>query len=253
MINPMKKYLQKGGSIVDYLKSKGLDSSKTARKILAQERGLIGNFSAQDNLALLDKLQNSSDNRTMSMQFQDTQDVGPDGKAITVRTLNPVLQTNPENNIEEIIPNTPIPLSVRNPAIKGIKKQVQIIPQTTKNIDDDIYAKDATNRLNMYRNNGYSTMGSKTLPEVIINSYSKKIPDYSRTNKNNLGFWDSMKKGSTEQIDFNALRNINTAVKTGKGMVITSRGERKEFSSLTEGEKNKLRNELNSYKNSYKF
>lgn len=52
----------KGYSVVDYLNSVGLDSSKAARKQLAQELGIQNyDYSAGKNLELLDALQNGTD------------------------------------------------------------------------------------------------------------------------------------------------------------------------------------------------
>src|SRR5690606_18364955 len=46
-----------GGSIVDYLKSIGVDSSQANRKKLAKEYGVAGyDFSAEKNLELLNKM-----------------------------------------------------------------------------------------------------------------------------------------------------------------------------------------------------
>jgi hypothetical protein len=51
----------RGVSIVDYLNSVGLDSSKENRAKLAKQYGIENyNYSAEDNLALLDKLRNNS-------------------------------------------------------------------------------------------------------------------------------------------------------------------------------------------------
>ena len=50
--------MQSGGSIVDYLKAEGDDSSREARRKMAMEAGFKGDFSAADNTALLNYLKN---------------------------------------------------------------------------------------------------------------------------------------------------------------------------------------------------
>ena len=58
----------KGVSIVDYLNSVGMDSSKENRAKLAKQYGIENyNYSAQDNLALLDKLRGSNKTSSYAM------------------------------------------------------------------------------------------------------------------------------------------------------------------------------------------
>lgn len=59
--SPTKKNSYTGYSIVDFLKSIGEDSSKANRKRLAKQHGLKGDFTAQDNLNLLNALLGSTD------------------------------------------------------------------------------------------------------------------------------------------------------------------------------------------------
>lgn len=89
-----KLFLQQGGSIVDYMKSLNMDSSKTNRAKLAKEYG-IENYSgtAEQNMKLL-SLMKAGNKRSTSTQNQD-----PDNKQVTHITTKS--KTTPESENEK--------------------------------------------------------------------------------------------------------------------------------------------------------
>lgn len=97
------QFLQEGGSIVDYLKSIGVDSSKTNRKKLANIAGNKDyNYSADDNIALLNYMKNQSQS---------------DGVANTEAALKSMV----DNQVNDVVPYG-----------LGIQPQVAAVQQTNQ-------------------------------------------------------------------------------------------------------------------------
>lgn len=143
---------QEGGSIVDYLKSRGEDSSKSNRKKLAKQAELKGDLSASDNLALLKYLRNKGiPSQSLEQDFEVIKDIGPDGQEIDIKVPTTELVTNHRAIAEKpfVQVSNPRPRT-QNPAIR----------KRVGNSDDNIYAADADKRLKYYADQKKLPIGS---------------------------------------------------------------------------------------------
>lgn len=151
----LKSKYQTGGSIVDYLKSQGEDSSKTARRQLAISRGFKGDLSAEDNLALLADLQNS---KTATAQTTPPVNVMTPVQDTDPNTGQPMEMMVPTPQIMSMVrPQATLPVSSMIRPIQSARRTSAVKSAKTLNSDNAVFAKDATNRLAMYASTNQGT------------------------------------------------------------------------------------------------
>ena len=245
-----------GASIVDFLKSMGVDSSKVNRRKLANLSGNDNyNMSGDENAALMDYVRKNMQGKDKVRNI-DGNIVALDGSRqvpMTIDGLDHMTRTGS-------LPVAKKQKGVSGPMVGSPEYNADWNKYSTNNSGPNVGTKDYNDSWSKYANKSQNN----NIPEGINflnknlnfgdSSQDEIIPNYDRDNKDNLGFLDSLGKGTTDQIDFDALHNIAKAIKNNSGKVITSNGRKVEYSSLSNSEKEKLQSELGKYKrDSYTF
>lgn len=232
-----------GASIVDFLKSMGVDSSKANRKKLAALSGDSNyDMSGSDNQALMEYVKKNAQGKD-KIRNSDGNIVSLDGAGQVLMTIAGLNQLNKTGSVSGKKPKADNFLREGTPEYNA--RVAEFISKPTLQ-DNNMLRPKTSNTQSINFLNKDLNFGDSSSYETIQN--------YDRTNKDNLGFFKSLTKGTTEQIDFPALREIAKAIKNKSGKIITSDGRKVDYSNLSNIDKEKLQLEIAKYKrDSYTF